>query len=65
MFAITTSWVMEEKQHGDMTDHNCEKINLLPLVHQVYEALIHCICKVAALTPWDDILYNEPEEQLV
>jgi len=50
---------------SDMTNHNGGKINLLPLVHQVYEALIHCICKVTALTLWDDVLCNKPEEQLV
>jgi len=49
----------------NMTDHNCWKVDLLPPVQQVDEALIHGICKVVALTPWDDILYNELEEQLV
>ena len=47
---------------GNMTEHNLEKVDLLPSVHQVYEPLIHCICKVTALTPWDNILYSEPEE---
>jgi len=49
----------------NMTDHNCRKVDLLPPVQQVNEALMHGIRKVAALTPWDDIIYNKLEEQLV
>jgi len=50
---------------GDMANHDCWEVNLLSSIHKVNKTLIYSIRKIAALTSRDDILNNEPKEQLM
>ena len=46
-------------------NHDCWEVNLLSSIHKVNKTLIHSILKIMALTSRDDILNNEPKEQLM
>ena len=50
---------------SDMPDHDSRKIYLLVSIHEINEALIHGICLVAPLASWYDLLYDEPEQELM
>jgi len=50
---------------SDMPDHDSRKIDLLALIHEISEALVHGICLVAPLALWYDVFYYEPEQELM
>ena len=49
----------------DVVDHEPGEVDLVTLVHKINQALIHCISLIAALSTRDDVLDDEPEQQLV
>ena len=49
----------------NVAKHNGREVNLLPSVQEVNKALVHSIRKIAALTSRNDILDDQPKEQLV
>jgi len=49
----------------NMSNHDGRKVDLFLPIHQIDETPIHSIGKVAALTPRDDIFYDEPKQQLM
>ena len=48
-----------------MVDHKCREIDLLPLIHEINQALIHRVSLIPALSTRDNVLDYEPEQQLV
>ena len=48
-----------------MPDHDSWKIDLLTLIHEISEALIHGICLDAPLAPWNDVPDYELEQELM
>jgi len=48
-----------------MLDHDGQKVYLLASIHEISETLIHGISLVVPLTAWDDVLYDEPEQELM
>ena len=49
----------------DMTNHDGWEVERFTSVHQIYEALVHCICLVSPLTSRYNIFNDEPKEQLM
>jgi len=49
----------------DMVDHECWQVDLLSPVHQISEALVHSISLIAPLRMRNDVLDDEPEDQLM
>ena len=50
---------------SNMLDHDGRKVYLLVSIHGISETLIHGIYLIAPLPPWDDVLYDEPEQELI
>jgi len=48
-----------------MPDHDCREIDLLASIHEISEALIHGIRFISPLAPRNDVLDNEPEQELM
>ena len=48
-----------------VSDHDCRKIDLLASIHEISEALIHGIRLIVPMTPRNDVLDNEPEQELM
>jgi len=46
-------------------DHDCREIDLLASIHEISETLIHDIRLIAPLAPRNDVLDNEPEQELM
>ena len=49
----------------NMFDHDCGEVDLLTLEHEISEALIHSVSLIAPLVPGDDVLNDEPKQELV
>ena len=49
----------------NVVDHKHGEVDLLALVHKINQALIHRVSLIAALSMWDDVLDDEPEQELV
>jgi len=50
---------------SNVLDHEGWEIDLLTSVHEIDEALVHCIRLISSLPSGDDILDEKPENKLV
>ena len=50
---------------GNLANHDSRKIDLLPPVQKISEALVRNVRKVMALSSGNDVLDNKPKKQLV
>jgi len=48
---------------SNMLDYDGRKVYLLASIHEISETLIHGIGLVVPLTPWYDVLNDEPEQE--
>ena len=48
-----------------MVDHECRQVDLFSFVHQISEALVHSISLIAPLRTRNDVLDDEPKDQLM
>jgi len=46
-------------------DHESRKVDLLSSIHEISEALVHCISLISPLSSTDDVLDDEPKYELV
>jgi len=49
----------------DVVDHKHEEVDLVTIVHKINQALIHRVSLIAALSMRDNVLDDEPEQELM
>ena len=50
---------------SNVRDHESRKVDLLASIHKISEALVHRISLISPLPSKDDVLDDEPEDELV